>query len=78
MDKVSRRTAKDNLKDDAPVFPPLLKRKWISEDPSTIIEVTPEPRAKTKEQVKYLTRQQMKDIMFFWSELGGRHTKNNG
>jgi site-specific recombinase XerD len=63
--KVSRRTAKDNLKTMRLFFRRCLKRKWISEDPSTIIEVTPEPRAKTKEQVKYLTRQQMKDIMFF-------------
>jgi integrase/recombinase XerD len=61
--KNSLPTAKRNLKTMRLLFRRCIKRKWISEDPSGIVEVTQEPRKKRKEQVKYLTRVQMDAIM---------------
>lgn len=61
--KMSRGTCKRNRKTMRLFFKRCMRRKWITEDPSEVIEITPEPRKKTREQVKYLTREQMKKIM---------------
>jgi integrase/recombinase XerD len=61
---MSSKTGKRGLKTMRLFFRRCMKRKWITEDPSIVIEVTPEPAKKTREQVKYLTDDQMDKIIF--------------
>jgi integrase/recombinase XerD len=75
----SSRTAKKNLKTMSLFFRRCMKRKWIAEDLSDVIEVTPEPKSKTREQVKYLTQQELSDILFFLDDSvkPGRRTESD-
>ena len=61
--KMSNGTRKRSLKTMSLFFERCMRRKWITEDPTLIIEVTAESRKKTREQVKYLTREQMKKVV---------------
>ena len=66
--KNSLATCKRSLKTMRLFFARCLKRNLITEDPSRVIEVTPEPRRKKKSQVKFLNRAQMAAIMLTLEE----------
>ena len=59
----SMATCRRNLKTMRLFFKRAIERKWIKEDPTTVIRFAKEAVRKSKEQVKYLTPKQFADVL---------------